>query len=200
MKKELFILFSESTIGVHSPSSNTSEEYHVIPVVFPVRVKKVNDKILYTTSLTQNKFFLHGVFLYKKKIQLGEKATIVVGHDVDDKGEAMASCMKQSLLEAGIPEQDIKRIPLTSNGYIEVKKFIDTSGYKEFIHIDQEFRKVLAKAGIKKNVGIIKAVALASVLKNKGKRLKIDQEDGINIQGTSSVTFVTRDLLKGKRQ
>jgi len=196
MDTPLYILFSESDIGVHSPSSTNKATFTVIPLVFPPLVKKTEEGLVYASSLVENEQFLFALSLYRKERDK-RKVSFLVGYDIDEMGEAMSESLLENLEREGIPSESIIRMPLTYEGYIVVREFTRDSLYKKFLFLQQEFMKTLQTMGIKKHVGFAKALSLMGVVIHRLKVFKIDTSE-ISLSGTSSATCVTKEITGEK--
>lgn len=193
-EKDFVILFSESVVGIHMKTSNDTEEYEVISLVFPPTVEKTSGGVLkFKNNLIKNSDFLHGVSLYKEGKGKCRHISIAIGYDDDDTGHFMSESLRENLINSGISEEDIFRTPLTEAGYILVQDFSDTTELKKFLYIQQNFRSVARSNGIRKNVGFSKIISLKYINKAKDKSLHIEENgDTIDPSGTSTATVVTQ--------
>lgn len=179
----MIFLFSESDIGYHSKSVIDCE---IIPLVFiPKIIKKNNDFFPYA-DLKNNTDLLDAIARGK---------TFLIGFDLDENGELMAHSLKNFLIEKGIKQEDIIRTPLTEDGYIATNSFLDISGYAKFRYYQEEFLKELRRAKLPR-MTIMDLLALKYLNEKKGKDMVLSNYKKINFNGTSTVTFITNNLLK----
>jgi len=184
------ILFSESNLGFHS---KTEQNCQVIPLVFIPEIKKdESGKYFAYINLSNNQkikpLFNEGIV---------EDGIFLLGYDLDENGEFMAHALKNFLISKGVKENQIIRTPLTENGYIATSDFLNIDKFLEYKIIDKEFQNE-----IKKNLGFNMTfndvMSLVYLDRKKGKTLSLDGDglhEKINLQGTSTITFVTNQLL-----
>ena len=116
--KTLYILISESLIGTHS-NHNLKECVQSFCINIPINVKQSSDQkdsYINNTSLKDNDVFVDVMNCYKENNSNGVKVYFIIGFDADIQGEYMANVFKDELLEAGIDEKMIFRMPFADGG------------------------------------------------------------------------------------
>ncbi|MBD3823002.1 MAG: hypothetical protein IE916_00640 [Epsilonproteobacteria bacterium] len=197
-EKSLYLLFTESLVGVHAIRGTSIEKYENYPLTFPVSAEETNGNYQYKTALLKNKTFNEVLKRYRETKPYYKDVTILVGFDLDRMGELMSGALRASLEASGVEGKDVFRTPLTEDGYIVVKSFAKHSFYLKVLYWQEQLMSILRKAGIKKNVGFAKAFSLKYALKNAGQIFGISNASRINKQGTSTATVVTKFFQKEK--
>lgn len=192
-KKTLCILFSESNIGIHRLKDTDTEEFRVLVLTFPSKVAKQENKIVFSTNLHKNHVVTEAVSLYLKE-RASREVFILVGYDSDENGEVMSSALRGNLMALGVDPAIIVRTPLTFERYIVLRRFAETGLYRLFLNFQQEFSSILRLNNIRKNVGFAKSISLMHIFENRGKRFAIDENDGVNLVGSSTATLITKEI------
>ena len=183
------ILFSESILGFHS---KTEEDCQMIPLVFIPEIKKdETGKYFAYINLSNNQKIKP---IFNESI---ENIFFLLGYDLDENGEFMAHALKNFLISKGVNENQIIRTPLTEDGYIAISDFLNIEKFLEYKIIDKEFQSEIKKS-LGFNMTINDVLSLVYLDRKKGKTLSLDGDglnEKINLQGTSTITFVTNQLL-----
>lgn len=182
-------LICESTIGYHSETNE--DNCDIIPFVFIPTVSKSH------TGLE--------VYVNCKNIQINDaikeyinnkSVVFLLGYDLDENGELMAQALKNYMLSQGVKKEDIIRTPLTENGYVASLSFLDISEYITFRHHQDVFMKELRKKH-NKRIGILDFLSIKYLVEKKGQKINFDKlENSLNLDKTSTITFVVSNLIK----
>lgn len=189
--RDMYLLLSESSIGVHYSKSTPQEKFEIFPLTFPINITKSEDGFEYLASLSKNDVFktlVRRYFLYKESFG---SVSVLVGFDFDRMGELMSDAVKESLLHHGIDEKDIFRTPLTEGGYIANKPFVEYSFIKTILYYQQTYMKKI-KSVVIKNVGFVKALAMKYAILHKGRSFNIGDSKRVNKNGNSTVTVISK--------
>jgi hypothetical protein len=185
-----YIVIAESKMGVHKVDPSVDASVSMYSMTFPITVGKYENRFAVKANLLVNKTFLSIISEYERMKKKAE-VYIFVAFDLDETGELMAEALKDSLIFSGITKYDILRTPLTEKGYILLKQFANTNGYKEYLYHQQRIIKALEDKNLPK-LGILKIMAMKLIIEYRGKTMRVeDKGDGkINMNGTSTATFV----------
>lgn len=183
------ILFSESIIGFHSKIDTHCE---IIPLSFIPQIKEKENGGLYPfVNIDKIKRVEQLINDYKS----GIKITFLIGFDLDENGEFMAQALRNYLISKSVRKDDIIRTPLTEDGYLSVNKFLDIADYIKFRKLQKDFSLMLKENKVG-DINIIELLSLKYLDKKKGKYIELESlKNSINLEGTSTVTFITNNLL-----
>lgn len=185
-----FILFSESKIGIHS---DIDIDCQIVPIVFvPTILKQENGTNQAFINLDNN-------LNIQNVISNSTTETIfLVGFDLDENGEFMAHALKNYLISKNIDKKQILRMPLAEDGYIGICDFMDISGLMTLKLLQKDFSAILKKNNLPQ-IELIDFLALRYLDKKKGKSISLNSDnlnEKFNSLGTSTITFITNNLLK----
>lgn len=182
-----YVLFSESKIGFHSV---VNIDCTIIPLAFVPNIKTNKGNFYPYINLDKN--------LQIKKILTIQDMIFLIGFDLDENGEFMSHALKNYLLEKGINEKNIIRTPLTEEGYIGFNSFLDIEKYVIYRSLQKEFSLKLKKENLG-SMGLVDFLSLKYLEKKKGKMIETEKlTEKINVEGTSTITFVTNNLLRDR--
>lgn len=180
----MIILFSESNIGIHNKYSTDCK---IIPIVFIPTVNKNGNIYKPFINLDDNNLI---------RSLLEKENTYLIGFDLDENGEFMAQALKNYLISKNIDEANIIRTPLTEDGYIATSDFLNINDYCKYRYFQDIFQKKMKKMKLPL-MSIMDLLALRYLIKQKGKKIEFSKlENTINLNGTSTITFITNNLLK----
>lgn len=180
----MIVLFSESNIGVHS---EYPIDCKIIPIVFIPTVKKVDEQYEPFVNLDNNEK-INGI--------IGLENTYLIGFDLDENGEFMAQALRNYLLSKSISKENIIRTPLIEDGYIATTDFLNINDYAKYRYYQDIFIKGLKKEKLPV-MSIMDFLALRYLTIKKGKPVEMAKiEKSVNLNGTSTITFITNNLLK----
>lgn len=205
IKKELYILISESEVGAHAKLDST-EDFIVFKMTFIPKVIHDSEKDTYTpyVNLINNKSFKEIVRNYRMNKQYSS-IKILVGFDADENGEFMAQALQQQLLLAGVKVIHMFRTPLTEDGYMAITPFLNIDRFCKFQYLQNKFMDGLRKRGLKPK-GFRKLLSLEILhSRNKAKEDKVfnlnlekaEEKNTINLNGTSTYTYIHNMLNEG---
>lgn len=193
--KSHFIVLAESTIGSHQYHDDSGASISMYSLTFPITIGKYQNRYEIKTNILMNKTFLaaHDEYVSLKNTK---EVYFLLAQDLDENGEVMSETLKNALIHSGVDEFKIFRIPLTEKGYISIKEFCDTSGYKEFLYHQQQVSKLLERNGLPK-LSLLKIMALKSIIQYRGKHFSLEKSkpDVINPNGTSTATFIHNFIM-----
>lgn len=191
--RAMYLLLSESSIGVHYSKSTSCEKFEIFPLTFPINIGKSEDRFTYLASLSNNEVFktlVKRYFLYKDSFS---SVSVLVGFDFDRTGELMSDAIKESLLHHGIEERDIFRTPLTEGGYIVNKPFVEYGFIKTVLYYQQIYMKKI-KSFVIKNVGFIKALSIKYAILHRGRSFNVGDSKRVNKNGNSTATVISKKI------
>jgi len=181
--KTTYLVISESKIGIHSKFPD--ENFEVIPMNFMPNVIKENDLFLPRSNLQNNKDFKYIV----KKFELLKKQDntnvfLILGFDLDPKGEMMAQSLSHQLkLHAGIEEEEIHRMALSEHGYILTEP-LDINDYCKFYYLQKKF---IDSQGTEK-INIRTLLSIITLNQKKEQKLNLENMEHIDVEGTNTFT------------
>lgn len=194
--KILYILISESLIGTHS-NHNLDECVQSFCINIPINVKQSSHKkndYINNTSLKDNDVFLDVVNCYKENNAKGVKVYFLVGFDADIQGEYMANVFKDELLEAGIDEKIIFRMPFADGGYVALQDFKSVQAYIDYKGLEADFLNLLRRYNMK-NEAQLPLMNFRKILAIKELALNADKDFIVeNNDGNSTFTFILNTL------
>ena len=179
--KRLYILFSESNVGMHRPDEKL-EDFVIVAGTF---IPYLEGSKWYGSE----KLMLRAMSsVHIAKVE-GYKVYFLIGYDMDENGEFMSIAIRNSLLAYdGISEDDIFRTPLTEKGYLGITDFIEVEKYQKYRKLDLYFHQYM-KIKFGQKIGLLKAMTLYFLRKNRGKLFKV------NRKGSSTATIVHNALI-----
>lgn len=193
MKNILYLVVSESAIGVHSKVLYETFKMYAISFLVHVEYDQKSGKYVAKNTMKSNSVFQELLSDYYDGIKQYDEVFILLSHDLDVQGEIMAETFREYLIAEGVPEKNIMRTPLTQEGYIAAVPFTNLEKYKRFLYLQQEFTNMLKRQKSEVVAGFRKVLALKYLSSSKGKQFHIDMPH-INIRGTSTVTYVSKSL------
>ena len=125
-----------------------------------------------------------------KKLALSQRI-MIFGHDADEYGQLIASIMYHIFKEMGVRDELMIRMPLTEKGIGMVSTFYsrkELDGFKSFYALDRLFMNS------HRGLGIRKALMLRHLYHTSA--LPLHRVSNLNPNGTNTVTYVTKILLK----
>ncbi len=193
----MVVLISESQIGIHS---ETPQDCEVIPFVF-IPTIKLKDGVFHLGINVKNERILELINSYNQ----GKEITFLLGYDLDENGELMAQALRNFFIKNNINSNDIHRTPLTEEGYIAVIDFLDINNLIKFNYYQREFLKVLKNNKIKSinffelnSIIKLNAIYTSTLTENKSGGIVFEKlVERIDTNKTSTITFVTNNLIKG---
>lgn len=118
------------------------------------------------------------------------KRIIIIGHDLDEYGELIASILYYSFLRKGVSKDRLIRMPLTDNGIGYIGRFYNESEMlklKDYFILETLFMKKFKTFGFKK---ILILKHLTELAGNKEHKVV-----NLNPNGTNSITHITKILI-----
>lgn len=182
--KHCYILFSESTIGIHRVK-DMQEEYIVLSGTFIPTFSALSGWS-FKGRIVQDA--LDHKEIYESR---GYKVYFLVGYDLDENGEFMATVLRNALLDAGVEKNSVFRTPLTENGYISICDFLNIEKYIKYRSHDVQFQNEVFHT-LKKRIGILKTMGLLFLRKHSGREMHITRK------GNSTATVVYKNLTQNK--
>lgn len=181
--KTVYLLISESNIGIHSKFE--AENFDVIPMNFMPNVIKKDGKYLPRCNLQENKDFKYILHKYNTYRSIeGINVFLIIGFDLDPKGEMMSQALKYQFLQSGIVEDEIHRMALTEQGYI-ITEDLDIEDYCKFYYIQKKFIDEQTK---KNKLSIRNLISIITLEREKNKKLDLSNIDYIDLDGTNTFT------------
>lgn len=194
------IFFIESSVGVHH-SVNEKFNADILSFTFLPLGKKSNfdENLSYSYLMPKgiNPIKLNSIQIFINSISDFIKDNkykyIFIGTDLDITGNFSARIIHDYLIDNGISEAQIIRVPLTSSGFSFVGDFWDNENMEFWIknlademEYIQHSKKVLGKHGIGRRYPLI-----LNAIQNAP-----DTIQNINPIGTSSVTYIFKKKIK----
>ena len=177
--KTLYIVFTESNIGVHKEIER--EHYHIISGTFLPYYEEES-----STWKFDGKILAKALSLEQKYKEEGaQEVFFLISYDLDENGEFMSKILRQSLLSKGVKSSMVFRTPLTERGFVAITDFISIERYEQFRTHNYYFEKRLREKGFLKTVGIMKTLVIFLLFKRAGELFYTKGEDG-----TSTSTFM----------
>ena len=194
MKKHLYLLFTESDIGIHKKEAASNEQIELSVLTFPLHVIKKDKEYSFSVNLFNNTTYSSALNRYFHAIKdaLYADVQILIGYDIDESGEGMSEAIRSNLIEDGVPSEKILRMPLTEKGYVVLKNFSETGSYKRYLYLQQELMLKLRRMKVKKNVGFSKIMSLKHAVRSRGKTPSLKHHGVVDPNGTSTATVVTK--------
>jgi hypothetical protein len=194
--RTLYILISESLIGTHS-NHNLDECVQSFCINIPINVKQSSnqkDSYINNTSLKDNNVFVDVINCYKKNNSNGVKVYFIIGFDADIQGEYMANVFKDELLEAGIDEKIIFRMPFAEGGYVALQDFKSVQAYIDYKGLEADFLSFVKRYNMK-NEASLPLMNFRKILAIKELALNADKDFIVeNNDGNSTFTFIVNTL------
>ena len=196
--KTLYILISESLIGTHS-NHNLKECVQSFCINIPINVKQSSDQkdsYINNTSLKDNDVFIDVMNCYKENNSNGVKVYFIIGFDADIQGEYMANVFKDELLEAGIDEKMICRMPFADGGYVALQDFKSVQAYIDYKGLEADFLNFVKRYNTKNEANLPlmnfrKILAIKELSQNADEDFNVENNDG-----NSTFTFIVNTLSK----
>ena len=194
--RTLYILISESLIGTHS-NHNLDECVQSFCINIPINVKQSSnqkDSYINNTSLKDNNVFVDVINCYKENNSNGVKVYFIIGFDADIQGEYMANVFKDELLEAGIDEKMIFRMPFAEGGYVALQDFKSVQAYIDYKGLEADFLSFVKRYNMK-NEASLPLMNFRKILAIKELALNADKDFIVeNNDGNSTFTFIVNTL------
>jgi len=192
-----YILVSESKIGVHSKNNKGERTpFFVFSTSFIPSVEN-NSGVLSFSMSKNNSAFLEIVSLCKENSETN--FTIMIGFDLDLAGEAMSTAFRNAILLENLKNLKIIRTPLTQQGYILFKPFLENEQYKKYLYLQRKFLDFQKKNGFSKPAGFQKIISMELLSKYKNKKTQLDSNIS-TASGTSTVTVVSKFLESSEQK
>lgn len=192
-----YILVSESKIGVHSKNNKGERApFFVFSTSFIPSVEN-NSGVLSFSMSKNNSAFLEIVSLCKENSETN--FTIMIGFDLDLAGEAMSTAFRNAILLENLKNLKIIRTPLTQQGYILFKPFLENEQYKKYLYLQRKFLDFQKKNGFSKPAGFQKIISMELLSKYKNKKTQLDSNIS-TASGTSTVTVVSKFLESSEQK
>lgn len=129
------------------------------------------------------------------ELSISHYKNFIIGTDYDYEGNAMAKLLQIGLINCGVDEENIFRVPLKEDGYSDVTEFWSKDTLLNYIQDKwedscyvQKSKEVLGRSGIGRRIAY-----MITELSNPPKEVK-----NINPNGTSTITYLFKKAIGEK--
>jgi len=178
LQRIVYVLFSEKPINY---VINKNEVFYDISGTFIPYFDEVTEEFRFNGKQIRK---VKEIIKKHKK----DKIYFLLGYDLDENGEFLSNVIENELIKLKINQQNIIRTPATEKNFILIKEKINIDKYLFFRKKDVEFITKQKENGIKKPIGLLKAIALYILYKKAGSFFKV------NTNGTSTFTYLIKKM------
>lgn len=198
MAENLFV--SESFIGNHSIEPFWEADLLSLTFLPNIYLKESSqEEVKWSMPNNFRGLWLNGIIIGNSKNDLfaliKDYKKFIIGTDYDVEGNAMAYMLYQMLIEFGIKDEAIVRVPLTHEGYVGILPFWKKEEFDWYIQ-DKYEDEVWKQMSKKTNGGI--GMGRRTLLIEDIILYPPDYVQNINESGTSSITYIFKKSIKEK--